>query len=106
MILQEAISEFAREIAVRYQPEKIVLFGSQANGHSTRDSDVDLLIMMDYEGLAPHKAAEIVSSINPNFPVDLFVRSKQEVEERLHLNDYFFRDILLGGVVLYEAAHS
>ena len=106
MISKKEITDFARAIAERYRPQKIVLFGSQAEGHPTSDSDVDVLVLMDYEGLAPHKAAEIVAAINPKFPVDLFVRSQAEVNERLRLNDYFFRDIFSSGIVLYEAAHA
>ncbi len=97
------IQEFTNEIARRFLPERIILFGSQTSGAAHRDSDVDLLVVMDYEGPAPHKAAEILSSINPDFSVDLLVRKRSELEERLMLNDFFFRDLLAHGQVMYEA---
>lgn len=100
------IREFTNEIARRFLPERIILFGSQANGNANRDSDVDLLVVMDYEGPAPHKAAEILSSINPDFSVDLLVRKRSELDERLRLNDFFFRDLVSNGQVLYEASHA
>jgi hypothetical protein len=39
MVQTEQIEAFASEIARRYQPEKIILFGSQAWGGATNDSD-------------------------------------------------------------------
>ena len=103
---QGEIRKFADQIARRFAPEKIILFGSQANGGGGKNSDVDVLVVMDYEGPAPHKAAEILSSINPDFSVDLLVRKPSEMEERIKLDDYFFRDLLSHGRVLYEAIHT
>ncbi len=105
-MIQSQICSFADQIAQRFGPEKIILFGSQANGTARKDSDVDVLVVMDYEGLAPHKAAEILSSINPNFSCDLLVRKASEIQERLALNDYFFRDLIAHGHILYEAHHA
>ena len=41
-----AIKRFARQIAERFHPEKIVLFGSYAYGKPHEESDVDLLVIM------------------------------------------------------------
>ena len=38
------IRRYARQIAERFQPEKIILFGSHAYGTPHEDSDVDLLV--------------------------------------------------------------
>ncbi len=40
------IRRFAREVASRYQPDKIILFGSYAYGTPNADSDVDILVVM------------------------------------------------------------
>ncbi len=100
------IRKFSDQIARRFSPEKIILFGSQANGNAHKDSDVDVLVVMDYDGPAPHKAAEILSSINPDFSCDLLVRKASELQERIMLNDYFFRDLVAHGQVLYEARNA
>ena len=44
---QQKIRALAREIASQFQPEKIFLFGSYAYGDPSRDSDVDLLVVMN-----------------------------------------------------------
>src|SRR6266571_7050671 len=46
LVPMSAIRRYARAIAERFQPEKIILFGSYAYGTPTPDSDVDLLVVM------------------------------------------------------------
>ena len=40
------IRRFARQVAERFRPEKIILFGSYACGTPHADSDVDILVVM------------------------------------------------------------
>jgi predicted nucleotidyltransferase len=42
-------------IVKRFSPEQVILFGSQARGDAGPDSDVDLLVVMEYEGTARDK---------------------------------------------------
>jgi predicted nucleotidyltransferase len=106
MVQPEQIQDFAREIARRYRPEKIVLFGSQAWDTATDDSDVDLLIIMEFEGRGAHKAADILCDINPRFSCDLLVRRASEVQDRLAMNDYFMLDVLTKGKTLYDRSEQ
>jgi uncharacterized protein len=95
-----------QRIVEDFYPDKIVLFGSHAHGRATPESDVDLLVIMPYSGLAPYKALEIVNRVDPRFPVDLLVRSAEEVAERVALNDFFMREIMERGQVLYAASDA
>jgi predicted nucleotidyltransferase len=105
MVNKHSIREFAEKIAARYSPEKIILFGSQARGTETEESDVDLLVIMDFDGRSIRKASEIRSSIDYHFPLDLLVRRASDISWRIQEGDYFLQDIMKEGVVLYEAAH-
>jgi predicted nucleotidyltransferase len=40
------IRRFARQVAERFQPDMIILFGSYAYGVPHADSDVDILVIM------------------------------------------------------------
>ncbi len=106
MVSTLEIQSLAQRIAELFQPEKIILFGSYAYGTPTPDSDVDLLIVMDFEGRNPHKATEIWMATRPPFPVDLMVRKPDELRSRLELGDVFLRDILEKGQTLYEAVYA
>ncbi len=97
------IRRAARKIADAVQPERIVLFGSFAYGNPTPDSDVDLLVIMESD-LRPHARSVQVSEIlypRP-FPVDIIVRTPDEIKERLEIGDCFFQEIMSKGKVLYE----
>jgi len=97
------IEALGRRIGLEFNVDRIVLFGSYAHGSATRDSDVDLLVVMDHKGKGWRMAGEIRGRVRPQFPLDLLVRTAQQVRERLALDDCFFREITEKGTVLYEA---
>ena len=106
MIPMQQIQEVSRRIADEFHPERILLFGSYAWGAPSPDSDVDLLVILPFEGKAVAKSVEMRLKIKPPFPVDLLVRTPEKVRERLALGDPFIRSILEKGKVLYEAQHA
>ena len=101
MVEKEQIDAFVGEIVRRYSPEQVILFGSQASGSPNNDSDVDLLVLMDYEGYSADIAAEILSSINPRFSCDLLVRRPAEVRSKIQARDFFLTDVMAQGIHLY-----
>jgi predicted nucleotidyltransferase len=50
-ILRAAIPRFAPEIAERFQPQKIILFGPYAYVEPHNESDVDRLVIMPAHGV-------------------------------------------------------
>ena len=106
MIDMQSIEEMTARIVQEFAPEQIILFGSYAYGTPTADSDVDLLVILPFEGKAPRKSLEILNKINPKFAVDLLVCTPEQVQQRLAWNDFFLQEIIEQGKVLYEAAHA
>jgi predicted nucleotidyltransferase len=102
-VARARIEGLAERIATAFRPERIVLFGSFAYGSPTPDSDVDLLVVMPCVGKPWRKAVEIRNLVRPEFPVDLLVRTPEQIAERVALGDGFVREILDRGTVLYEA---
>ncbi|HEY4688348.1 MAG TPA: nucleotidyltransferase domain-containing protein [Anaerolineae bacterium] len=102
-ITEAKIRKAARKIADTVHPERIILFGSFAYGEPTPDSDVDLLVIMESQ-LRPHaRSIQVSEVLDPRpFPVDILVRTPQEIEERLQAGDCFFREIMSKGKVMYE----
>jgi predicted nucleotidyltransferase len=76
---------------------------SVARGGETLDSDVDLLVIMPTEGSGLRKAAEIMDKICPRIPVDLIVRDPYDVQCRLESNDFFLKEVMDKGKILYES---
>ena len=97
-----AIRRYARKIAERFQPDKIILFGSYAWGEPSEDSDVDLFIIMPARNQID-QAIKIRLAIDAPFPLDLLVCKPREWRLRVADDESFIRQIRLDGKVLYEA---
>ena len=106
MISSSTIQDFCQKAVNKFQPEKIILFGSYAYGEPTPDSDVDLLVILPFEGHPAQKAAEILIAIDYHFPLDLIARTPQTMQRRLEMGDFFIREIVRKGRVLYETDHA
>ena len=106
MVTRRQIKAYALAVAQQFKPQRIILFGSYAYGKPTPDSDVDLLVIMRHNKRNPEQATEICMKVDPPFPLDLLVRTPERVAERIELGDFFMREIVSKGKVLYEAAHG
>ena len=101
------IQRYCDAIAAAFQPRRIILFGSQAHGKPTGDSDVDLMVVMrNARRLGRHPAATIRMKVRSDFPVDMLVRDEREVSRRLKERDLFILDVTENGRVMYEAVHA
>jgi predicted nucleotidyltransferase len=103
MIPIRSIIAVVDEIARRFRPAKIVLFGSYAWGAPTVDSDIDLLVIKRYTGPSYIAASRVGMALDVEFPMDLLIRSPAEVRQRLDINDFFMKDIFEQGLVLHDA---
>lgn len=106
MVAISAIQEMADLIARQFAPDRIVLFGSHATGTAGPDSDVDILVVMAFEGKPFWKSLEILNRVNRSFPVDLLARRPEEVGKRYALGDPLIRDAMDRGQVLYERSSA
>ncbi len=100
------IKALSQQIAEKFQPDRIILFGSYAYGQPTEDSDVDLLVILPFEEMPVQKAIEIRREIKSPFPLDLIVRTPEQIQQRLGMGDFFIQDIIQKGHILYEANHA
>jgi predicted nucleotidyltransferase len=99
----QEIQAFASRIAEQFRPQRIILFGSYARGDFTADSDVDLLVVLPFEGKSWRVAAEIRQRARPSFPLDLLVRTPEQIRQRLMAGDTFLQEVVQQGKVLHEA---
>jgi uncharacterized protein len=106
MVANSIIQEICDTIVAGFQPTRIILFGSNAEGAATTDSDIDLLIVMPFEGSPIRQAAAISRHLRHTVPLDVMVRTPEYIRERLALGDHFMREIIQKGRVLYDAADN
>ena len=100
-----SLRRFAHEVAERFQPEKIILFGSYAYGTPHANSDVDILVVMPARSMT-EQAVRIQMAIEAPFAMDLLVRTPQFIERREKLGDSFLKEISTQGKLLYAKRNA
>ncbi len=100
-ITMAAIRKYARQVAERFNPEKIILFGSFAYGEPNEHSDVDLLVVMPCPNEVT-QAVRIRMALDAPFAMDLIVRTPKRLAQRIKDECWFLREITEKGLVLYE----
>ncbi len=104
MVSRQDIQAICDQIVEAFRPQQVILFGSYTCGTPTPDSDVDLLVIMPFEGSPIHQAAQISQRIDHHFPLDVLVRTPEQIRQRIALGDFFLREIVEKGHILYDAA--
>ena len=98
------IKKIAALIKANFNVQKIILFGSYAYGTPTKDSDLDLMVVMQTDMWPPDQAAEIRYKLfkikGSSGPMDLLVRTPEFLEKRLKIDDTFIRTIVERGIEL------
>jgi predicted nucleotidyltransferase len=92
------------EILIRdYQPEKLILFGSVAQGDIHEWSDLDLVVIKKTEKPLLERTEEVLRLIRPKVGLDVLVYTPEEVEELVADRRVFVLDeIIYKGAVAYE----
>ena len=97
-----AIDDVVRQVIEKFDPRKIILFGSYARQEPKAASDVDLLVIMETSLPETEQAVQILQNIEYHFGLDLLVRTPKNLARRLELGDHFLQDIMTEGIVIYE----
>ena len=100
-IPMSAIRRYARQIAEKFQPDKIILFGSYAYGEPHVESDVDLLVVMPAHDETT-KAIRIINTLQAPFSLDLIVRTPKRLRRDWEDGDWFLQEVMAKGRTLYE----
>ncbi len=99
---QKEIENIKTQIIEKYKPEKIILFGSAAQGKVDLDSDADFLIIKkDTPYYGADRIRELSRIIERNILVDLLIYRPEEFNKRLKMGDPFLKAILKEGKTLY-----
>ncbi|MBN2123759.1 MAG: nucleotidyltransferase domain-containing protein [Deltaproteobacteria bacterium] len=102
--IQKMLQDIVQRIVNGYSPHKIILFGSCAYGRPDEDSDIDLLIIKDTDETPLKRWMEVkrlVRDRNRRSSVSPLVYTRNEIEERLAMKDFFIQEVMERGKVLY-----
>lgn len=104
--LKQLTDQIVQKLLAHYNPEKIILFGSYADGSAHQDSDLDLLIVKDTKERFIDRwstVRQILSDPSRKIALETVVLTPEEVSERLARGDQFLAEILQKGQVLYAS---
>ena len=103
--LEEWLPSVVELVAGRFDPFKVVLFGSLARGEANYDSDIDLLVVFDH--VERENKRELTVEIRRALaeipvPLDVIVTDVDEIERQGHIVGTVLRPALREGRVVYE----
>lgn len=103
MIDENLIESITQTIVERFDPRRIILFGSHARGEADTESDLDLFVEMETSSRPPERVSEVSSVFGlRTWPMDLVVYTPQEVERLRNVRGTLLSIIEAEGRVLYE----
>jgi len=90
-------------IVERFQPLRLILFGSRARGEARADSDIDLLVVLPAVTDKRRMAIDMRRALR-DLPVgkDIIVTSPEEIERRGQLVGSILRPALREGRTFFE----
>lgn len=103
--IEEWLPAVVERVVERFDPLKVVLFGSLARGEANYDSDVDLLVVFDRVELENKRelAVDISRALaGIPVPVDVIVTDVDEIDRQGHIVGTVLRPALREGRVVYE----
>ena len=103
---EKEINKINEQIKEKYKPKKMILYGSSAKGNVTENSDIDMLIIKETSKKRNERFREvraIVRDLKRRIPFSPLVYTPAEIEKRMDLGDFFVKEILEEGKVLYES---
>ena len=103
----KTIREMTRRIVERFNPVKIVLFGSHARGTARADSDIDLLVIKKIEGSKRRARIAICVALHDiDVPKDIIVASPEDVEKLGNTVGTVLYPALREGKILYDRTRA
>jgi predicted nucleotidyltransferase len=91
-----------RRLVQQFDPEQIILFGSQARGDAGPDSDVDLMVVMPVKGSKRDKRIELQLALDDILVAkDIVVVTPEEFRRNRNIPGTIERPAVLEGRVLY-----
>jgi predicted nucleotidyltransferase len=103
MIEATKINDIVSQIATKFDPDKIILFGSYAVGNATNNSDIDLLVIKETD-LPKHKRSFDIQKllIGSMIPMDILVYTKSEFEKEKNEKYSFLYSAIKTSKIVYE----
>lgn len=105
IVSEREIQEFCDKLVKEFNPDKVILFGSYARGEQREWSDVDIMVVMPFEGRSVDLSRSFLKRFRPDFPIDLFMQTPESLRQRYEECDPFIGHAVDTGKVIYDRHH-
>ena len=100
---QTLLDDLVARIVEAVEPEKVILFGSWANGTARPDSDLDLFVEMESDESPPERARAVSRLFGlRKWAMDVVVYTPEEARRLSNVVGTLMHTIECEGKVLYE----
>ncbi len=100
--LDRTLNRMVKRLVRRFDPERIILFGSYARGTAHPASDIDLLVVLPLKGSKRAKQVEMRVALHDiPVPKDIVVVTPEEMARQRHVVGTLVKPALQEGKVLY-----
>lgn len=98
------LKEITRRIVAVANPQRVILFGSAVRGKMTKDSDIDMLVIVAKSVHRRHLSQEIYRRLRGmGISVDVVVATEEDLKKYGSKSGTILKPALQEGRVLYEA---
>jgi predicted nucleotidyltransferase len=100
--LQDELDRYLNLLIEHVSPERVILFGSLAQGQVRAWSDIDLIVVTETAARFLDRSKEMLQLLQPHVGLDVLVYTPQEFEKLCRERRFFRQEIVGKGKVLYE----
>lgn len=105
--LQPKVDRIIELLVSKYQPDKVILFGSAAGGNFTPDSDLDLVVIKQTDKRFYDRIGDVLQILwsqarTPGVAIDVLVYTPDEFSQMSRTNYFIKEEVQQKGLVVYE----
>ncbi|MDR0485641.1 MAG: nucleotidyltransferase domain-containing protein [Elusimicrobiota bacterium] len=110
MLNESVLNKIVRQLQPA-DPYKIILFGSNAKGTASKDSDIDLMVILDNDFVSKSCAErlnrnwevkKLILDINSQYAMDVIICSRAEYQNKKDEGNFFLQAVEKTGKAIYE----
>ena len=95
------IEEYCREVVRKLNPQAVILFGSFASGDINEGSDIDIMVIADFQVSFLDRIKLLLDLNRSQLPIEPIGYTSQEFEKMKQAGNPFIREVADRGKVLY-----
>lgn len=105
--MKEYFDKAVKIIIDTFNPDKIILFGSQARGDNNIDSDYDILVIKEHIKNKIRETQDIYKVLlNTNLSIDIILSTPEDFDKNKNNKYLIYKDIERYGKLIYERKTS